>query len=64
MVNQAKCMAHYLHAKMREGYYTDLASGKSKGGDKPHRSSLNDLMGAMKAGKSIPGMEVLPKAAL
>ncbi len=64
MVSQAECMAHYLHSKMREGYYIEMASGKGKKDkDKAGINSLNDLMAAMKSGKQIPGVEVirLPK---
>lgn len=54
-------MAHYLHSKMREGYYIEMATEKGKaGGDKKMAGhKLNDLMAAVGSGRRVPGIEVL-----
>ena len=44
-VNKAKAMAHYVHARMREGYESEKIMGKTK--KKGSNSGLSGLMSAL-----------------
>ena len=46
VVNRARCVAHFVHAKMREGYESEQAGAKSKKKGSGNRS-LSGLMAAM-----------------
>jgi hypothetical protein len=49
VVNRAKCVAHYLHKTMRDGYIqeTMMSKAKAKGGKKTKsQQGFKSLMGA------------------